>query len=281
MSASTGSAHLNLVSNEINIECQLENKENTKIKLARIIYGVLLVIIVTVICWRLLQASDRLQVQREREASRLEVIPHTKDGLILVHSMNLSDIGHWKMSIDRSLMGENKLIDIWIKTINYLWFWTAYSINNDIPDITTCSYDKPISSEKTCEVDLRSFGSCSSEKSYGFDREQPCIFLKFKKIKDWVPKNLNISALPKEMPEDLQDHIKNSNKQKVWLSCEGDTPVDVENIGPIQYHPERGYPAYFFPYTSQKDYLEPIVAIELERPTRKKLNFDLKYWKNL
>lgn len=120
-----------------------------------------------------------------------------------------------------------------------------------------------------CAIDLRSFGTCQSEKFYGYDIASPCIFLKLKKIKDWVPKTLNSSALPKEIPDHLQDRIRNSNEEKAWLSCAGDTSVDVENIGPIQYYPDYGYPSFYFPYTGQKEYLEPLVAIKLEKPTSK------------
>lgn len=88
-----------------------------------------------------------------------------------------------------------------------------------------------------------------------------------------MPKSFNLSALPKEMPIDLQDRIKASNKQNIWLSCVGDSPVDIENMGPVSYYPDRGYPGFFFPYTGQKDYLEPIVAVHFERPAGEFKNY--------
>ena len=52
----------------------------------------------------------------------------------------------------------------------------------------------------------------------------------------------------------------------VWVSCEGENPADVENIGPITYWPKRGFPSYFFPYQNTHNYLSPLVGIFFERP---------------
>jgi hypothetical protein len=53
------------------------------------------------------------------------------------------------------------------------------------------------------------------------------------------------------------------------VSCEGENPADVENIGPIQYIPRRGFPGYFFPLTNKEDYLSPLVAVWFRKPTSK------------
>jgi hypothetical protein len=55
----------------------------------------------------------------------------------------------------------------------------------------------------------------------------------------------------------------------VWLSCEGETPVDVENVGAIQYFPQSGFPGYYFPYNNTENYMSPMVAIYFERPQSK------------
>jgi sodium/potassium-transporting ATPase subunit beta len=47
----------------------------------------------------------------------------------------------------------------------------------------------------------------------------------------------------------------------VWLSCEGETPTDVENVGTIQYVPQPGFPGYYFPYNNTENYVSPMVAI--------------------
>ena len=57
----------------------------------------------------------------------------------------------------------------------------------------------------------------------------------------------------------------------IWISCEGENPADVENLGPISYIPELGFPGYFFPFQNQKGYMPPLMAINFERPKCKKL----------
>lgn len=55
----------------------------------------------------------------------------------------------------------------------------------------------------------------------------------------------------------------------VWVSCEGENPADVENIGPVQYIPRRGFPAYYYPFTNKEGYLSPLVAVLFEKPRSK------------
>lgn len=52
----------------------------------------------------------------------------------------------------------------------------------------------------------------------------------------------------------------------VWVSCEGENPADVENIGSIQYIPKRGFEGFYFPYLNTEGYLSPIIAIWFEKP---------------
>lgn len=52
----------------------------------------------------------------------------------------------------------------------------------------------------------------------------------------------------------------------IWITCEGKNKTDIDNIGPIQYIPQQGFPSYYYPYTNQKGYLEPIIAVKFERP---------------
>lgn len=53
------------------------------------------------------------------------------------------------------------------------------------------------------------------------------------------------------------------------MSCEGENPADVENIGPIEYYPRRGFPGYYYPYENSEGYLSPLVAVHFARPVRK------------
>lgn len=55
----------------------------------------------------------------------------------------------------------------------------------------------------------------------------------------------------------------------IWVSCNGDTAADVELMGPIEYYPTRGFPAYYFPFKNVAGYQSPIVAVRFMRPTSK------------
>lgn len=57
--------------------------------------------------------------------------------------------------------------------------------------------------------------------------------------------------------------------EMIWISCEGENPADVENIGPMRYMPQRGFPGFYYPFENQKGYLAPIMAIQFERPKSK------------
>lgn len=55
----------------------------------------------------------------------------------------------------------------------------------------------------------------------------------------------------------------------MWVSCEGENPADVENIGAVQYIPRRGFPAYYYPFNNKEGYLSPLVAVYFEKPRSK------------
>lgn len=40
-------------------------------------------------------------------------------------------------------------------------------------------------------------------------------------------------------------------------------------MGPVQYSPGHGFPAYYFPYKNVKGYQSPIVAVQFNQPKRK------------
>ncbi|GFG29551.1 hypothetical protein Cfor_04666 [Coptotermes formosanus] len=156
------------------------------------------------------------------------------------------------------------------------------SVSGEGKNIVDC--DKTDPGDKVCYVDPKEWSYCSSENHYSYHRSAPCIFLKLNKIYGWVPEYYNDSdSLPGKMPKDLKDHIKDTTdpreRNTVWVSCEGENPADVENIGPIQYIPRRGFPGYFFPFTNKEGYLSPLVAVWFERPkTGVLINIECKAW---
>lgn len=131
-----------------------------------------------------------------------------------------------------------------------------------------CDFDQPQNPNKVCAVDMSTFGPCSPANEYGYNRGKPCVFLKLNKIFDWVPDTYSdVNDLPDKMPLDLVEHIKHlkeNQRQQVWISCQGQHSLDKENMGPVSYYPARGLPAYYYPFRNQPGYLSPLVAVRFE-----------------
>jgi len=73
------------------------------------------------------------------------------------------------------------------------------------------------------------------------------------------------------MPETLKSHIKSRDNSKkdlnvVWVSCEGENPADIENLGnSISYYSlgsEQGFLGNYFPFMNSGGYLQPLVAVQ-------------------
>lgn len=64
----------------------------------------------------------------------------------------------------------------------------------------------------------------------------------------------------------------------VWVSCEGENPADVENMGPVNYYPTLGFTGQYFPFTNKEGYLAPLVAVHFESPERKYLFTQWNKW---
>ncbi|XP_014608857.1 sodium/potassium-transporting ATPase subunit beta-2-like [Polistes fuscatus] len=156
----------------------------------------------------------------------------------------------------------------------------------DVEQRIHCDYGKPVPAGKVCDVDMSQWGQCTKEKKYGFNKSAPCIFLKLNKIFGWMPNFYNDTKnLPPGMPTDLRDHIKKEESAQsqrldtVWVSCAGENPADIENMGAIQYIPRRGFPGYYFPFTNTPGYLSPLVAVFFEKPKYGVLiNIECKAW---
>lgn len=56
----------------------------------------------------------------------------------------------------------------------------------------------------------------------------------------------------------------------MWLTCGGESPADVEHLGPVRYYPDiQGFPGYYYPYEHTDGYLSPLVAVRFLRPSCK------------
>ncbi|XP_047987641.1 sodium/potassium-transporting ATPase subunit beta-2-like [Leguminivora glycinivorella] len=152
-------------------------------------------------------------------------------------------------------------------------------------NIFDCDWNRSPLPGKVCDVDIRSgYEPCTEENHFSFHKSSPCIFLKLNKIYGWRPEFYEPHELPADMPDDLQQHIRglssaNNHTNMIWISCQGETPADRENIGPVQYLPYRGFPGYFYPYENAEGYLSPLVALYLKRPrTGIVINIECRAW---
>lgn len=173
----------------------------------------------------------------------------------------------------------------WINALDE--FLETYTTINkeDEKNRKDCTPEMERNDGKVCRVDVTptKFNICTKEQDYGYSKSSPCVFLKLNKIYGWNPEFYNKSSdLPDLMPADLQEKVqKGSDKENemIWISCEGENPADIENLGPVNYFPQRGFPGYYYPYVNQRGYQAPIIAINFERPkTGVLINIECKAW---
>jgi len=179
---------------------------------------------------------------------------------------------------------DSQNLDVWVNKIDE--FLQPYKNVTVSGNVVSCDYNTPPIENKVCFVDVKEWEPCTKDSGYSYNKGAPCVFLKLNKIFNWVPDYYkDTENLPEKMPNDLKNHIlseKGLNENSlntVWVSCEGENPADVENIGSIQYFPKRGFPGYFFPYKNQPGYLSPVIALWFEGPTTGVLiNIECKAW---
>jgi len=239
--------------------------ECSRSKTVRILLLILLVALICVGVYFIARAFDTDETRDEYDTGSLEVIPNLDRGALI----------SYKVGDRESVRSIVRKIEDTLKPYNV----TSNNIYKG------CNFFNHPPLGKTCDLDLKAFEPCVKERSYGFHKATPCIFLKLKRNPNWVPKFSNDSNLPEEMPADLKhdikDYVKTSRKyaQIIWVSCEGKTPTDAENAGPINYFPRRGFPGFYFPCTSDVTCTEPLVAIFFERPkSQVTINVQCQIW---
>ncbi|KAK7865071.1 hypothetical protein R5R35_008414 [Gryllus longicercus] len=187
-------------------------------------------------------------------------------------------------NVESTLIWYNQKDDNWKYWTNQLdVFLKEYTEEN--PNRVHCDFGEEAPPGKICDVDITSFHNCTSATEFGYARAQPCIFLKLNKIFNWRPTYYNAtSGVAEGMPKELKSLVHNvtnadSRKDYVWVSCEGENPADVENMGDLEYIPAQGFASYYFPFRNTKGYLSPLVAIRFVRPkTGVLINIECKAW---
>ncbi|KAK9872953.1 hypothetical protein WA026_020303 [Henosepilachna vigintioctopunctata] len=171
---------------------------------------------------------------------------------------------------------------IWLRPQNYqnwknilLKDLDKYYHPKTTENVTTvvCTHNRKPTKGQVCDVDIREWDICSKENNFNYHRSAPCVFLKLNGLTDgWQPEYYNnTDDLPYDMPPELKHHIIHEitnppKRNTVWVSCEGEYPVDVEFLGHIEYYPIQGFPGYYFPHKNLEGYLSPLLAVQFKRP---------------
>lgn len=142
-----------------------------------------------------------------------------------------------------------------------------------------CNYGQhDLEENESCAVELKNFGSCSREFGYGYKLASPCFFFKLKKVANWQPsfftlEELETSGLSGTYLESLNVELEKKNPaflKSIWVECQGRHMIDQLHLGSVSYHPQRGFPYFYFPYQpDQAFYEEPIVAVQFGNPKSK------------
>lgn len=177
----------------------------------------------------------------------------------------------------------------WVKELTNVTESYRFVDPNAGAQLTTCDYDKPANDNQFCEFKIDVLGGqCTKERRFGYQEGKPCIIVKLNKIYDWFPEFYdNVDDLPELMPKtvrtiienDFADQNKNITRQNVWISCEGENPADIENIGRVNYYPHPGFPTYYYPFTNVQGYQSPLVAVEFDDvESGVMINIECKAW---
>jgi len=187
-----------------------------------------------------------------------------ESSLIIYSNDDEKSYTKWTSSIDELVEGiENA-------KMNYSEKATGDNVKQD------CSSDNPPGTEEVCNYDITQFegSECTKENKWGYTGDSPCVVLKLNRMYGWEPKVFeSVTELPGDMPTQLSDHIKSQENNGsipavLWVSCEGEGPVDREMLpNGVNYAPTQGFPYYYFPYSNQENYRSPILAVQFVKPT--------------
>lgn len=112
---------------------------------------------------------------------------------------------------------------------------------------------------KFCPFELRVIpNECSESQNFSYHLGKPCILIKLNRIYGWKPDTYPIR--PQGYPANAP-----FLEGRIQITCEGQSDVDKENIGPIDYFPQ-GIETKYFPFTNQPGYQSPFVMAHLKNP---------------
>lgn len=96
----------------------------------------------------------------------------------------------------------DKINQFWIRKLNlesryqFCYFFLRVSAyNTSRASHIECNYDQYPSGNETCWVDYNVYKPCLHWVDFGYPRASPCVFIKFKKILDWVPEYYDMETI--------------------------------------------------------------------------------------
>jgi len=143
------------------------------------------------------------------------------------------------------------------------YVWQYENMNQQSEAFIDCENlaEQDRNKDKACRFQINDLGAeCVWQQDYGYDEGKPCVLLKLNKIFNWEPELYDHTDFPPELGN-------RSHSQYIGVTCEGENPIDQENIGPLSYFPPYGFRRYFYPYRNQEGYHAPLVFVRFEKLT--------------
>lgn len=111
---------------------------------------------------------------------------------------------------------------------------------------------------KFCKLNLDEIQQeCNEATSYGYFEGRPCVLLKINKVFGWEPKLYSNDS----KPDDLEKYEISPNG--IFVTCEGENPSDVDNLGEVSIYPKEGFKTQYFPYNNVEGYQSPVVMVQM------------------
>ncbi|KAL9963996.1 hypothetical protein ACROYT_G027563 [Oculina patagonica] len=137
-------------------------------------------------------------------------------------------------------------VNDYVKSINAFLKPYKEAVENRDNKYQNCTADEREKGSKPCAMDLSLLGPCydnSTDFKYGYDDEQPCIFMKMNRVYNFVPE-----------PNDGKDYVE--------LSCKFEEGGSSDQLR-ILPSDKPGFLANFYPYFAEESWLSPIAAIKV------------------
>ncbi|KAI1283065.1 Sodium/potassium-transporting ATPase subunit beta [Halotydeus destructor] len=137
-------------------------------------------------------------------------------------------------------------------------------------NFTSCVTSRPSLDSLTCAYPMDEIRAlCKSQEDYGYPQGSPCILVQInhRQLFNFTPQVFTSDDL--KNIDQLDPLIRETYRsQGPYLECKGNSPVDVETAGEIEYSAAvHEYPVNYFPYLGHGEYQAPVMAIRFNKPT--------------